>query len=505
MFPWLKELREATSRLWRQEQLLTLVALLLLLRLLIHDDQFLTIRDLDFLPHDLKPHFHWGYRGGRPLTLFLNKIWLNLLGPDPLAVKSLVGSIAAFLTVPMLLLLAGRAGLSVRGQAVALVLTLACAPLFATYDSLGPYFLLTLCAAGQMVTLAEVVRERATLVPLGLYSMLGLMVHRNALVTTAAAFLVVLWVRRKSLLRNAGDVLVTMGCLALSFYRIALSLSFDKVAAQRQMTVYAEPFYRSAGGPEPVMDSLRKLFSVLPDLLFAESGPWWTAALLTIVCLLAFRAARRNLPRPLWWYTVLGLAMSLSLAVLQEFVATDFFFRPNHGTYTLLWVPPAILLLAAAMERWPNTLVRTLVAILVTWNLLHGYRFRNEAFDVSSYRSGETNGVGLQRTIQFPTFLASIYGILPAHLANDGSIEMERTHNDFRTMAGADRFVVDIFEYMELGEPMYRYADYERALEVWLARQGYVVRTENLRTVHRYWVLRPAENLPARPYYPLPR
>lgn len=505
MFPWVKEFGDAVRRLWRQEQLLALVALLLLIRLLIHDDQFLTIRDLDFLPHELKPHFHWGYRGGRPLTLFLNKIWLNLLGPAPLAAKSLIGLIASLLTVPAALLLAVRAELSVRGQGFVLVLTLACAPIFATYDSLGPYFLLTLCAAGQMVALADVLRERTTLIPLGIYSMLGLMVHRNALVTTAAAFLVLLWVRRRTLLRDAGDVIAAMGCLSLSFYRVALSLSFDKVAAQRQMVVYAEPFYRSPGGTEQVMDSVRKVFSVLPDLVFAESGPWWAAALLTAVCLLAFRAARRNMPQYLWWYAVVGLSMSLCLAVLQEFVATDFFFRPNHGTYTLLWIPPACLLLAAAVERWPGPMARTLLAILVTWNLLHGYRFRSEAFDVSSYLSGETDALGLQRTIQFPTFLASIYGVLPASVPNDGSVEVERTYNDFRTMAGADRFAVDVFEYMELGEPMYRYAEYERALEAWFARQGFVVRVENLKTVHRYYALRPVEKQPVAPYAPPPR
>lgn len=505
MFPWVKELSVAIRRLWRQEQLFTLVALLLLLRLLMHADDFLTIRDLDFLPHELKPHFHWSYRGGRPLTLFLNKVWLNLLGPEPLLAKSLVGTTAALLTVPITLLLAARSGLSVRGQAVALVLTLACAPLFATYDSLGPYFLLSLCAAGQMVTLAEVVRERATLVPLGIYSMLGLMVHRNALVTTAAALLVVLWVRRRTLLRNAGDVMVATGCLGLSIYRVALSLTFDKAAAERQMSVYAEGFYRSAGGLVQLEDSARKLFSVIPDLVLAESGPWWVALALTVICLAAFRAARRHVSTPLWWYVALGLAMSISLATLQEYVATDFFFRPNHGMYTLLWVLPLCLLLAASMERWPGSLMRLAVAILVTWNLLHGYRFRGEAFDVSSYRILESPPIGGQRTIQFPSFVASIYGVLPADVPDDGTVAMERIHNNFHSMAGAERFVVDVFEYMELGEPMYRYREYEGTLEAWSQRNGYLVRVENLKTVHRYLLLRPAERSPQERYEPGPR
>jgi hypothetical protein len=505
MFPWVKELKEAIRRLWQQEPLLTLVAGLLLLRLLIHVDDFLTIRDLDFLPHDLTPHFHWSYRGGRPLTLFLNKIWLNILGPDPLVAKVLVGRIAALLLAPVTILLALRTKLSVRGQGVALVLTLACAPIFATYDSLGPYFLLTLCAAGQMVTLAQVVRNQATLVPLGMYSMVGLMVHRNALVTTAAAFLVVLWVRRRTLLRNAGDVIVTCGCIGLTVYRVVLSLTFDRVAADRQMTVYAEAIYRGEGGLAQLEDSARKLFSLLPDLVFAESGPWWLALILTVVFALAMRAARKHISRPLWWFVALGLTMSMALAILQEYVATDFFFRPNHGMYTLLWVPAACLLLAASTERWPTSLLRIVVAILVTWNLLHGYRFRGEAVDVNNYQLRRSPPIGGQRTIQFPTFVASIYGILPQGAVDDGSIQMERTSNDFMSMAGTEGFVVDVFEYIELGEPMYRFHEYERALETWTLRQGFVVRTENLSTIHRYLVLRPVEEIPPEPYEPDPR
>jgi len=505
MFPWLKELGDAIRRLWRQEPLLTLVAGLLTLRLLMHMDEFLTIRDLDFLPHDLKPHFHWSYRGGRPLTLFLNKIWLNILGPDPLAAKVLVGRVSTLLTLPVTLLMALRTGLSVRGQAVTLILTLACAPLFATYDSLGPYFLLTLCAAGQMVTLAEVVRGRATLVPLGLYSMVGLMVHRNALVTTAAAFLVVLWVRRKTLLRNAGDVIVTCGCIGLTIYRVVLSLTFDRVAAERQMTVYAESIYRGGGGLEQLVDSLRKLFSLLPDLVFAESGPWWTALALTVICVVAIGAARKYISRPLWWYISLGLAMSFSLAILQEYVATDFFFRPNHGMYTMLWVIPFCLVLAASTERWPTNFLRIVVAIVVTWNLLHGYRFRSEALDVSNYELRSTPPIGGHRTIQFPTFVASIYGILIPGVPDDGSIQMERTNNDFKSMAGSEGFAVDVFEYIELGEPMYRYEEYERSLEDWIIHHGYVVRTENLGTVRRYLILRPVDDMLPEPYEPEPR
>ncbi len=502
---WLVDVVKSARRLLREEPALFVICLFLLLRLLLHRDSYLTIRDLDFLPHELRPHFHWTYRGGRPLTLFLNQLWLNLLGPELALVKSVVGTIGALLLAPLTLLLATRAGLSIRARGVALALVLGSAPLFASYDSLGPYFLLTLCVLGQFVALVDALDERADLVPLGMFSMIALMVHRNALVTTAAAGLVLLWVRRRRLLRSAGDVMVALGTLAFGLYRVLLSLPFDRAAAERQLAVYSEAFFLGAGPVSPLTESVRKILSILPDLVFAESGTWLVALPLCAAVLAGLFWARPRVSAGFWWASVVGVAMSLILGIIQEMVAADFFFRPNHTTYTLFWVPGICVLVAATLDRFPRLAVYVSLLLLVAVNLWVGDGFRKEALEPNRYlellRDPRWNDPPV---VQFPSFVANIYHVEHWRNGSDGSVAMERQRNDFRTKLGSDRFVVDIFAYREMGEPMYRYEAYQGALARWAEESGYLLRAERHGTVIRNLLIKVQDAAPL-PYFAPPR
>jgi hypothetical protein len=472
-----RELQRAFQDLYEQERFLLFLAGLLLLRLLVHVDHYVTIRDLDFFPVPFRPRLGMDYRGGRPLSLYLNHFFAGLVGPDALKVKQIFGRIWVAGFIPALLLAGRRAGLDTRGQALALVLVLANGIVFAHYDALGPYFLLMVLVTLQVVLTLECVQGHLSFVPLGLVTAVALLAHRNALVSSAVALLIIIWVRRFSFLRTAGELLVLAGNLAIVGYRLALASQFDQAAAARQVAVYARHLYLPAESSIDWSVVGDAMAGVVPRLLGIHVHPWW---LLVPGALAVWGLALHALPamrRSAWFFAVGGMAAAVGIAGLLEIVARDFFFRPVHGTYSSLWVPLVCLVFAAWLSRLRRRWVAVVVVLAVAgWNVVQGYGFRREGFDSGSYRGSlvEFDPMEPPVHLQFPLFVATLYDVAQDVDPRRMGPELEREHNDF-TLVTAPRFAVDVFEYDEVGEPLYRYEAYEESLRRWGESRGFAV------------------------------
>ena len=472
----------------------------LLLRLVLHFDNYFTIRDADFFPSDLRNASETGFRGGRVIPMLLGSFWAWLSGNDPLLAKQIFSKVMMLVALPGFVMLAIRSGLGVRSVGFGAVLFLANAQLFALYDTLGPYFFLVALSQWQIVFALDARDARkGALLRYGLISGIALLCHRNALMTTGLTMGIVFMARRSWRIKT-GAPLVFCGFVAMATWKLYQAMRFDALEKAHQAEIYGKGVLASVDwAPSDVLHSITHgVLSLVPGW----AGVTWPLtpylAVATLVLVGSAFYGAQGVRRELRWLSLLGLAAAAGLVGISETAASDIFFQPNHATYGFVWMPLLVLLLGRAMaDGLPRLTGRLALVVLVSINLWQGYDFRHEAFDFGGYEefvASEHDDSPVPRLL-VPAFMANEY----AREFPEGShlrpfVENEKQHNDFTTLPYPE-FFLDIITYDELGIPLYRYGAYRRYFEDWAARSGLEVRCRERQTFTSCHVKRVAEGI----------
>jgi len=482
-----RELQEWIAALWRDHRMLALLLTASLLRLVFHVDSHFTIRDADFFPMDVGVALNTDLRGGRVVPAMLSFLWSVLSGDDPLTAKQVLSKTLLLLALPGFITLALRAGLATRSAAFAALLFLTNAQLFGLYDTLGPYFLLVALVLWQIVFALDV-RDgrRGALIRYGLITVLALLCHRNALVTTGLTLGVVFFRSRRRIL-SAGSLLLLSGVIALAAFKIALALRFDTMASLHHARTYEESLLASLdwNPPDTLESAASGVASLIPGWLGLSCSWIVFLAPCTVVGFAAALLGAREVRRELRWIALLGFGAAAGQAVISEILTADLFFQPSHGVYGFVWMPLLILLLSVAMaDRLPERVGAAVLVALVCVNLWQGYGFRTEAFDYTGYEEfvdSQPETPGIHRRL-VPAFILNEYA---RRLSDEAHIRTkvhdETHHNDFTTFDGPE-FNIDVITYDELGAPLYRYREYLVQLRSWTEGNDLVLKCRQRRT-----------------------
>ncbi len=466
--------------LWREHRVLALLLCSLLLRLLVHGDHHFTIRDADFFPADLDLRGGRQFRGGRFIPLLLSHVWGFLSGGEPFLAKQIAGKIQLVIATPAFVLLGLRARLDARTIGFGAALFLGNAQLFGLYDNLGPYFLLVAVVLWQVLAALEARDDPARgLARYFLISCVALLSHRTGMVTTfLTAGILFFGPGRRRL--DARAWLMNGIFAALSVGKVIMLTRFDALEKAHQTEVYSRGILSSvewtvAPVPASIGEGLLTLFPGWGGVLWDQPLYLGAATLLLIGGgVLGWIGLRRELR----WLSVMALAAAAALVVATEAATAESFFKPNHATYSFVWMPIFVLLLGRALaERLPRWVGGAALVLLLGVNLWQGAGFRQQSFDFNRY----------ERFVLAERWAAEVpHRLVPAFLGNEfarlfqpGShlrpyVQQEATHNDFTTLHQRE-FVIDVITYDELGLPLYRYRAYLHHLREWAASQGLTV------------------------------
>lgn len=477
----LGELRGWLRSLWSEHRIVALLLGLLLLRLIFQQDQYYTIRDADFFPAEFHIRNGQLLRGGRLIPTLLSYVWGVLSGGHPLLAKKISGIAIMLFALPGVTLLGIRTGLSVRAVAFATALFLANAQVFGLYDAMGPYFLLLALCAWQLIFALEARRnQRHALLIFGVISLIAVLCHRNALMSTGLSLGLIILRREETRIRRAE--VATLGLfLVLGAWKVIMATRFDAIQHAHHAAVYENGFFSSiAWGPSPVLRGILEAgLSLLPGWAGARWPPLPYLVAANLVLLTALVLGAANIRREIRWLAALGFAGTVGLTMATEAFAADLFFRPNHATYASFWLPLFVVLLGRFMaERFPAGLGNLLLVALLAVNIWQGDRYRDQAFDFRHYETfvaKQIEGGNLHHRRLVPAFLVNDYARrVPVGSHVRPFIPNERLHNDFTTIQTPE-FDLDIITYNELGIPLFRYDKYRRYFEAWAAQRGLMV------------------------------
>lgn len=450
----------------------------LVLRLIFMFDDYFTIRDADFFPAEI--HIQGGrlLRGGRLIPMLLSFVWGAVSRGDPFVAKKIAGIAILLFAVPGVALLGIRARLSARAVAFAVALFLASAQVFALYDTMGPYFLLLVLFVWQLIFSLEA-REggRRALFLYSIISLIALLCHRNALMTTGLTLGLIFLGRGGRRIRQA-EVAVLFAFFAIGAWKIFHAMRFDALQTARHAAVYENGFFRAVGW-EPSLASEGIIEGGL-SLLPGWAGVPWSlllpAAAINLVLLIAVVLGAVRVRRELRWVAALGFCGAVGLAMVTGAVTAGLFFQPNHATYGSVWLPLFVVLLGQFLaERPPRWAGNLLLIGLLAVNIWQGHGFRGEAFDFRGYETfvaTELEHGHMHHRRLVPAFLVNEYARrIPAGSQFRPFIPNETLHNDFTTIRSSE-FDLDFITYDELGIPLFRYKKYRRYFEAWAARHG---------------------------------
>jgi hypothetical protein len=473
---------------FRQHPVLATLSLLLLVRLLVHVDSYLTVRDIDFFPFQSIGGIDFDYRGLRPVPLALNLLWSKLAGSNIVVVKHLFARFYILCALPIFFALGARCGMDLRTRLLASILFLGSAPVFALYDSLGPYFLLVILASLQLTLTIAIVDGEDRMVSFGLVSMVGIFSHRVAVLTALICVMVIAIKARQALTRTVGAALVILALVVAGIMKTEASMMFDAFQSVRQDGIYPSFLFLQSDGPWMVAFDVAVAAVSLPARLLgipAASLPVAVTTLLLGGLLVAY--AGTSCRRGLRIYGAAALAGGMALVVLTEYAARDLFFRPNHVTYNTVWLPVLFLFMGTALARLPRVPAYVLLVLLTGVNLWQGYQYRQEAFDPMefAFATSGVHGAEVEHRL-VPAFIPSSYWLHLRELSGVQEIASEEARvNDYTNLNGP-AFVLDVVEYDEMGYPMMRYREYEERFLAWARQHGYRVVSQSYRTFRRF-------------------
>jgi hypothetical protein len=442
-------------------------------------------------------HFNPGFRVA---SAHINYLLVKTFHTDIFKTKRIVGLILIFLYIPIFLSIAQRIRLTVPQQLTALSLFLSNACIFATYDTLSPYFLFVVLTSLQFLSLFDYMNNRQShLFYFSLSSILAMLCSWLAIIPTTILLFLLFFNYKKDFYKKKGYLIPLL--LILLFLLINL-LSFvyyliivDKLFLKLDVYPLLEFYYFKISNVKDILYFLSPLTAFLPTFLLGHSFFFIYQIILSAILfgvLFLFNNEKESL---LDSYTLLltaGYLLLFSIYTLFNFFYYKGLFNPGLYIYALPVTPFLIILFVKKcflhIQRKTILLIMFIPIIILNFNT--GYSFRKEAFNYLEYKKHiETIASEKIKFYTIPSFIIHGYQkIVLNELTSPAKKEGRRPIDEKRYLSEQAPHYVIIAEYKELGCPWYNYDYYEKKIESNLLRENIIFRKKQYPTFVSYYI-----------------
>lgn len=482
------------KNLYKNNKLLLLFIFLLLIRLITNTDNFLTIRDFDFYPNYInKLSFSfWKYYIYRPLIAFINYIFMKLAHANILILKHFLGKIYIILYIPIFLTLCSKFKLNNTQTSIALILFLVNPVIFATYDTLSPYFLIILFSNLQLIFLLESIEKNKSLLGYTIISILSLFCHWLMTINFLITLFIIFYKKNKIFRKKINYIyIIVIAIFAIIVSAGAIDWIFFKEASIKlnsYMCMFFPPYQNNFSFIKQTIYSLLYIIPLHTGIIFYKSYLF-----LFIINIIVFPIIIKNLQKTknleLKIYTNLHLISFTSLVLVIQ-ISNKLLLNSYHYNaplYTISLIPFIIIGLISSSQKINKVIFYLFLIILILVNIYLGYSYRKESFDINSYI---TKNKILENNIDHllvPSFVEKVM-LSRYHLGKRINKDSNLFIIDDYRKIKSKNFVIDVIEYDELGYPMYDYRNYKKHIENYFSQNNFYIKKQSLHTFTRYFI-----------------
>lgn len=483
--------------LFAKNKLLFGIVLFLITRLLLNFDNYLTIRDFDFYPNyitSLSGSF-WNYYIYRPLSAFINFCFMKTTNANILILKHLLGKIYIIIYIPIFLTLCSKFKLTINQTTTALILLLSNGIIFAIYDTLSPYFLIILLSSLQLIFLLESIERKRSLLAFSIVTILASFCHWLTTINFIIS-LIILYHYRKPILRKKENIIY----ITLMFLiNITISIKvidwifFKEIAMKTSsyMTVFFPQYSSINSFIDKITSSILTSIPLLLGITTFKSHLLLIAINIIIFLLFTnyFYYMKKMIPLKiysgllLFFFFIFIIIVQISNKILLNS------YHYNIPIYTVILVPFLIIIFVISTNKYNNSIKNLLLILFVLIDLILGYTYRNESFDLKNYilMSKSQKTIAGKRHYLVPSFIERVMlNRYPQGIKVNNDSDLFKI-DDYKNIK-SNNFTIDIVEYNELGSPLYDYTTYKKNLENYLIKNNYSFKKESFRTFTRYMI-----------------
>lgn len=468
--------------IFNKNKILFMIILVLLVRLLINCDNFLTLRDFDFFDRNLSVFF----RGGRPLALFINSMVSEIIPGGAISLKHIFAKCYLLVYIPIFLNICSEFGQNNIEKSISLILLLSNAVVFTIYDCLAPYFLLTLLIGVQLIFTLEIINGNRSFQKYFIVTVLLFFCHFISNITFLITLSLIIFFKKYyfRFKYNLFLIAVLFCNMVFSFFAIYLWNQGGRELKSPQLINYFSD-------PDNTYLFIKKVFvsliRLLPDVLGLSFDNIYLFILFDILIIIILIRVIKSYQKPLVFFSV-SITLASIIFVFSSYFFNRFFdiYIHRHTLYISFIIPYLIIFVATFLGRLKTKyFLWSVVFIISIVNIFIGSKYRKEAFDYNEYNLSVLNNPDshLRYYISPPIFTPLNLKMYGKYLKNDKICRTEQFPS-----TNEKEYIFDIVEYMEFGDELYLYSSYEKDFEKFLIQNNYAFNREQFKTFKRYTV-----------------